>query len=378
MQIFGVSLKDRLRRIDPILFWTTFFLSVVSIVTVFGAVDNFGKSKLIMQCAMTAVGSIAVLIFANMDYRFFVDRFHLVLFFGSALLLAVTLVFGSSGENIETANRSWLRIPIIGIAIQPSEFVKIAFLCTFSRHIDMVKDKINKPLTVLGLVAHAGVIVGLILLSGDLGVALVYMGVIAVMLFCAGLSKWYFIGVIGLLVLAAPILWNFLAPYQQNRIIYGFRPDLDPNDVGRQALMSRETIAGGGLFGVGLLSGGRYEDLTASHTDFIFATICEKFGFVGGFLVVAALVVLTLRLLYIAFRCSDMMGRLICSGVAAIILIQTLENLWMCLALVPVVGITLPFLSCGGSSVLALYVLMGLAHSVSARDKQFYFRRPSA
>jgi len=154
MQIFGVSLKDRLRRIDPILFWTTFFLSVVSIVTVFGAVDNFGKSKLIMQCAMTAVGSIAVLIFANMDYRFFVDRFHLVLFFGSALLLAVTLVFGSSGENIETANRSWLRIPIIGIAIQPSEFVKIAFLFSFSRHIDRVKDKINKPQQSQRLVAH--------------------------------------------------------------------------------------------------------------------------------------------------------------------------------------------------------------------------------
>jgi rod shape determining protein RodA len=180
---------------------------------------------------------------------------------------------------------------------------------------------------------------------------------------------------IGTVVASAPLLWTLLKPYQQDRIIYGFRPELDPDDVGRQALMSRETIAGGGFFGRGLMEGGRYEDLNASHTDFIFATICEKFGFVGGFLVVAALVVLVLRLLYIAYRCSDMMGRLICSGVAAIILLQTVENLWMCLALVPVVGITLPFLSCGGSSVLALYVLIGLAHSVSGRDKRFYFRR---
>ena len=142
MQIFGVSLQDRLRRMDPILFWTTLFLSVVSIVTVIGAVDNFGKSKLIMQCAMTAVGLIAVFIFSNIDYRFFVDRFHVVLFIGSALLLAVTLVFGSSGENIETANRSWLRLPIIGIAIQPSEFVKIALLCTFSRHLDIDRKSV--------------------------------------------------------------------------------------------------------------------------------------------------------------------------------------------------------------------------------------------
>lgn len=375
MRIFGVSLKERIRRVDPILFWTTFFLSAVSILTVFGAVENFGRSKLIMQCAMTAVGMFAMWVIANMDYRFFVDRFHIVLFFGSALLLAITLLFGSSGENIQTANKSWLRIPFIGIAIQPSEFVKIAFLCTFSRHLNMVKDKINRPLTLLGILVHAGVIVGLILLSGDLGVALVYIGIIVVMLFCAGLSKWYFLGAGALLALASPLLWNLLAPYQQNRIIYGFRPELDADNVGRQALMSRETIAGGGFFGRGLLEGGHYEDLTASHTDFIFATVCEKFGFLGGFLVVAALVILTLRLLYLAYRCTDMMGRLICSGVAAVILIQTVENLWMCLALVPVVGITLPFLSCGGSSVLALYVLMGLAHSVSARDKRFYFHR---
>lgn len=375
MRIFGVSLKERMRRVDPILFWTTFFLSAVSILTVFGAVENFGRSKLIMQCAMTAVGIFVMWLIANMDYRFFVDRFHVVLFFGAALLLAITLLFGSSGENIQTANKSWLRLPFIGIAIQPSEFVKIAFLCTFSRHLDMVKDKINRPLTLLGVLVHAGVIVGLILLSGDLGVALVYIGVITVMLFCAGLSKWYFLGAATLVALVSPLLWNLLAPYQQNRIIYGFRPELDPDNVGRQALMSRETIAGGGFFGRGLLEGGRYEDLTASHTDFIFATVCEKFGFLGGFLVVAALVILTLRLLYLAYRCTDMMGRLICSGVAAVILIQTVENLWMCLALVPVVGITLPFLSCGGSSVLALYVLLGLAHSVSARDKRFYFHR---
>ena len=373
MQIFGMSLKERLRRIDPILFAATTFLSVMSILTVLGAVENFGRSKLIMQIAMTLAGMIAVLILSNLDYRFFVDRFWVVFLIGSALLLAITLLFGSTGENMETANRSWLRIPVIGIAIQPSEFVKITFLCTFSKHIEMVKDKINRPLPLLGLMLHAGLIVGLILLSGDLGVALVYLGIIAVMLFCAGLSVWYFVGAIVIVAIAFPFLWDLLKPYQQNRIIFGFQPELDPNDVGRQPLMSRDTIAAGGLFGIGLFEGGRYESLAASHTDFIFATVCEKFGFVGGFLVVAALVVVALRLLWLAYRCRDMAGRLICSGIAAIIIIQSLENLWMCLALIPVVGITLPFMSCGGSSVFALYVLMGLAHSAGAREKKFYF-----
>lgn len=375
MRLFGKTVGERLSQIDPILFACTTFLSVVSILTIFGAVDNFGKSKLVMQIAMTVVGFFAVLILSNLDYRFFVDRFHVVLFVGSVLLLAITLIFGSSGENIQTANKSWLRLPIVGIAIQPSEFVKIAFLCTFSRHISMVKDKLNRPLTLLGILVHAGVIIGLILVSGDLGVALIYMGIFAVMLFCAGLSAWYFVGAAATVAAAFPIWWNLLKTYQQNRIIYGFRPDLDPEHVGNQALLSRETIANGGWFGQGLTEGGHYESLAASHTDFIFATVCEKFGFVGGFLVVAALVILTLRLLYLSFRCSDMIGRLICVGVAAIILLQTLENLWMCLAMVPVIGITLPFMSCGGSSVLALYILIGLAHSAAAREKRFYFRR---
>ena len=143
--------------------------------------------------------------------------------------------------------------------------------------------------------------------------------------------------------------------------------------MGRQPLLSRETIAAGGMFGIGLMTPGYYEDLAASHTDFIFATVCEKFGFVGGALVVIALVVLAVRLLIISIKCRDTTGKLICAGLSAIIIVQSVENLWMCLALVPVIGITLPFMSCGGSSVLSTYILVGLAHSVYAREKKFYF-----
>lgn len=374
MKIFGLTLGERIKKIDPILFVTVAFLSFVSILTIFGSVENFGKSKLVMQVAMTVMGTVALFVLANIDYKLFVDRLYIVLFIVSVLLLTVTLIFGITGTNMETANKSWIKIPIINIAVQPSEFVKIAFLCTFSKHLDIVKDKINRPLTLLGVLAHAGVIVGLILISGDLGVALVYMGIILIMLFCAGLSAWYFLGILAVAVIAFPFLWDFLQPYQQNRIIYGFAPHLDPEGFGRQPLMSREVISRGGFFGIGLFEHGMYEDLTASHTDFIFATVCEKFGFVGGALVVAALVTLTARLFWLGIKCRDMAGRLICCGCGAVIIIQTLENLWMCLALVPVVGITLPFVSAGGSSLLATYMLVGLAHSVSAHEKRFYFK----
>ena len=377
MKSFGRTFWDKLRRIDPVLFACTAILSLISLITIFGAIDNFGRSKLVMQSAMVIVGTVGLFILANFDYRFFVDRFAIFLFLGSALILAVTLIFGSTGANMETANRSWLNIPIINIAIQPSEFVKLAFLCTFAKHLDTVKDRINHPKTLLLLLLHAGTIAGLILLSGDLGVCLVYFGIIAVMLYCAGLSVWYFVGVAVLLVIAFPFLWDFLRVDQQNRIIFGFRPELDAENVGMQALMSRDTIAAGGFFGQGIFGGSLYEDLPASHTDFIFSTVCEKFGFVGGFVVVATLVVMAFRLVWISRSSRDGVGKLICGGIAAIIILQTAENLWMCVAAVPVVGITLPFVSYGGSSMLAMYLLMGLAHSVSAQEKKFFFTRKS-
>ena len=134
---------------------------------------------------------------------------------------------------------------------------------------------------------------------------------------------------------------------------------------GMQPLLSRQCIGNGGIFGIGLMGKGDYEILPASHTDFIFATICEKFGFVGGTVVVILLAVMVVRIFMIAKDCGKDYGGLICVGVGAILVVQTVENLGMCLAMLPVVGITLPFLSCGGSSVLATYVLLSLVHSVS-------------
>ena len=365
------GIENPLKKIDPILFCAVAVLSFISILTVFGSVDNFGQSKLKMQIAMTLLGMLFTVVIANIDYRFLIDRFYIIMFAVSVVLMLLTLIFGSSGVNIETANKSWLNIPIINIAIQPSEFIKITFICSFSKHIDLIRDRINRPLILLGLLAHAGVIVGLILFTGDLGVALVYLGIILLMLFCSGVSGWYFLIATVVIIIVFPFLWDLLKPYQQSRIIYGFQPELDPLGYGMQPLMSREAISQGGLLGKGLFEGGIYESLTASHTDFIFATVCEKLGFVGGFFVVASLVTLVVRCIYLGLRCSDNIGKLVCIGVSAVVMIQTAENLWMCLGLVPVIGITLPFVSCGGSSLLATHMLIALVHSVSAREKRF-------
>lgn len=359
-------LLDAIRRVDWVLLLCTTVLSTVSLVTVYGAVDNFGMSKLKMQFAMTVVGVILTFIVANLDYHLILDRLWLPLLIFSAGILGLTLVAGDTGAAMETAGKSWLTIPVVGIAIQPSEFVKITFICTFAKHLHTVGGTINKPRTLLGLCLHALLIVGLILASGDLGVALVYMALVLVMLFGAGLHWGYFAGVGGAVAVAFPFLWDLLASYQQDRIVVGFNPALDPKDKGWQPLLSKQCIENGGLFGVGWHSGGDYEELTASHTDFILATVCEKFGFVGGMLVIVTLAVLIMRVLWIGRQSCHDYGMLISVGVAGVLIAQTLENVGMCLAILPVVGITLPFLSCGGSSMLATYILVGMVHSVKS------------
>lgn len=360
------NVKLGVRRVDPVLLGCSVALTAISLLTIWGAVDNFGMTKLRMQLAMGILGVVATFLVANLDYHIILDRMWLFMLIFSVGILGITLILGTTGAAMETTNRSWLTIPIIGIDIQPSEFVKITFICTFSKHLSVVQNSINKPKTLLGLFLHAMIIIGLILLSGDLGVALVYMVLLLVMLFCAGLHLWYFGGGIIAVCVAFPFLWDFLAAYQQDRILVGFTPELDPLDRGWQPLLSRQCIENGGLFGVGLFGGGDYEDLAASHTDFILATVAEKFGFVGVLLVLVILAVMVVRILWIGRKASHDYGFYLCVGVAAVTIAQILENVGMCLGILPVIGITLPFLSCGGSSLLATFVLMGVVHSVYA------------
>jgi rod shape determining protein RodA len=189
------------------------------------------------------------------------------------------------------------------------------------------------------------------------------------MLFCAGLHPLYFLGLAVVIVLLFPYLWDHLSGYQQQRIIIGFNPESDPLGYGMQPLMSRDAIAAGGFTGVGLLTGGYYEILPASHTDFIYATVCEKFGFLGGALVIGLFMVMVVRIFMIA-RAADRTdyGGLICVGIGGMLVVQILLNVGMCFAMLPVIGITLPLLSCGGSSMLATFMMFGLMHNVYAHS----------
>ena len=369
--------KRAFGNLDPTLFFCSLLLSVISIVTIIGAVHNFGYSKLRMQIFIFIIGTILTVVVAAFDFKELVNKLWIPMIAGSVILLILTLIFGKSGSSMETANKSWLEIPFTGIMIQPSEFVRVTFICTFAKHLFAVEDHINRPLTLLFLAGHASLVVVPILLSGDLGVALIYFAIVLIMLYCAGLHWGYFLGLIAIVVLLSPYLWEHLATYQQERIIVGFDPELDPLGKGWQPLLSRRAISAGGLFGNGVFGGSYYEELTASHTDFILATICEKFGFLGGMVVIVTYMIMIIRIFNIARAASRTdFGGLICAGIGGMLVVQVLENVGMCFALLPVVGITLPLLSCGGSSMLATFLMLGLLHNVNSHSDGVRKARP--
>ena len=371
--MFGRILRfciKRLMVLDGVLLGCTTLLSLISILTLWGGKDVFDTRVLPMQIGATLVGFVVMVAIANIDYRTVAKRLSPYLLLASVALLILLLFNGKS----EGTNQSWLYFSFLPFGIQPSEFVKTALAISFGYHLSRAAGRIDRPMTLLGLMIHAGVIILLILMTGDLGVALIFVGFIAVMLYAAGLNKWYFLGSLVVVAAALPMIWGFLEDYQRQRLLVGFSPEIDPLGYGYQPLLSRDAIMAGGFFGQGMFGGEAYEILPAAHTDFIYATACEKFGFFGGFLILATLLVLVVRVFVIAYHADSSMGAYIAAGLGACMMLQTVENVGMCLAMLPVIGITLPYVSYGGSSVLAVYIMAGVLHSIYAhREKPLAF-----
>ena len=360
-----------LRRIfgalDPVLLSCSSLLSLISLLMLWGGRGTFGTKCLVVQLGATVVGFACMVVLANIDYRWLAEKLS-PLFFAVSVGLLLLLLFRGTGAG---TNKSWLYFRFLPFGIQPTELIKTALAISFAYHLSRVRSRLNHPLSVLGLAVHAGVIVGLIVLTGDLGVALIFVCFLLLMLFCAGLSLWYFGG--GAVVFGAlsPLLWKHLNTYQKQRILVGFRPESDPTGYGRQPLLSRDAIMAGGFFGDGVGGGRVYASLYASHTDFMYATVCEKLGFFGGILVLALLVVFIIRAFSIAARADHEIGAYLCVGLSCCLAVQTIVNIGMCLAVLPVVGITLPFISYGGSSILGVYLMAGMLHSVSAHRGRY-------
>ncbi len=359
---------------DPIVLLCAFGMNIMSLVTLYAASDAYGTWYFRTQLLVSAACVVMTVVIMLLDYDAWFRKLRFVFVAVTIALIVYVKYFGTG----KFGNENWIQIPGTDFSIQPTEFTKITFIVPFALHLDAVRDKLNHPLSVLGLIAHGGLICGLVFWQGDDGMALVYVGIFAVMLFGAGLSLWYFGGAGLAAVLVAPRLWNRLSERQQGRILFGFNPDLDPLDLGWQAIASRTCIISGGFRGAGMNGGTKYFSMSQGQSDFIYAVMAEKFGFFGTFLYLVLIVVLILRILWIARSTRKNYASYICIGIAGMLLVQAAENIGMCLALLPVVGLTCPFLSYGPSSLVSMYICIGIVESICAHRQKYYFEREEA
>jgi len=376
---FSVSAKEKYKSIDKCLVICVIGMMALSILTILGGYlaggySRFTFSRFFTQTFSGVVGFGMMIFLALVDYANIIGKAIKGIFIFMIGFLIILILFGRG----EMGNKNWIYIPGMPFNVQPSEFCKPLFIITFSKHIHSLKRSINHPLSILQLGVHAGIVIGMLALTKDLGTILVYIAICAFMLFTAGLSIWYFIGAAVIIVAVFPLIWSRLDYYQQQRILCGFNPDLDPQHYGYQPLRSKMAIASGGIFGSGLAGGAAYKSIPEAQSDFLFAVLAEKFGLVGCTAYLGLMCTLVLRILYVARKARKDYAATICVGIAAMFIVQTVENIGMCLAFLPVVGITLPFFSYGGSSVLTSHICVGLVLSIYTHKKKYYFEREDA
>lgn len=362
MKRFFSALADFFVKMDYMTISIAIALSSLGLAMIYSATRSFSTDRFIIVQSVAFVLSVAAMfVLAAFDFRFY-SKMWKVIIAATAVALVGTLVIGYSMGG----NKSWIAIGSVNI--QTSEIAKITFSITFATHLYSVKDRLSKVKTMLGIWIHMGLIVGLVLLQGDMGSALVFVFMSVCMMFAAGVKIRYFIFMALVVISITPVLWiHLLKEYQRSRILVGFNPQLDPQGYGFQPLQSLYAIQSGGLFGLGYMDGVRSQSntlLPAKHTDFIFGIIGEELGFVGAMAVVLLLAAMAIRILYIALHVQSDAGSIMCVGIFAMIMFQMCENIGMCLATLPVIGITLPFLSYGGSSILSAFCGIGLVQSV--------------
>lgn len=365
--------KINFANIDKTVLTVTLLCALFGILMISSAVNTMtGGTKLIIiqSCAMF-IGICAMAVMSSIDYEYFGDLSKII--YGGCLgLLVLVLIIGTGLET--TGSKSWIRFGPIGI--QPSEFVKVGFIITFSYHASHLKDDINRFSSVLMLLLHAALPIGLILLQPDYGTALVFICIVAGILFAAGLSWKYFLSAGGLLAAAAPIVWFFFFnENRKNRILVFLSPEKDPTGAGYHVLQSKLTIGSGQIWGKGLFHGTQTQlgYLPVRHTDFIFGVIGEELGIIGCIVVVALLFTLIFKILSNSRVAKTDFGSYICVGVAFMLIAHVFENIGMCIGLMPVTGIPLPFFSYGGSSLLTNFIAIGLVLNVYKRRKIINF-----
>ena len=329
-----------------------------------------GLRHLFVQVVAICLGVAVYALVSSFDISLLAENHRWLVALNVFMLLLLLTPFGTDKN---TGNRSWLAFPFLPVDIQPAEFCKITYVIIMATVMSKYQDRISSIRAVFWMCFHLLLIMGLnLVISGDLGVSLIFAFVFIGMAWSGGVNGiWFLLGG-GLLTAVAPFIWNYgMKEYQRRRIEVLFNPDIDPfgMDERYHMLRSQRSLFGGGLTGQGLFQGNRTQGgvLYAQHTDFIFSSIGEELGFLGCMAVILLLLAVVARCIWVGTRSTDFMRKTLCFGVAAALVFQMVVNIGMCIGLVPIIGLTLPFISYGGSSIVSLYAMVGLVSGVYAR-----------
>ena len=347
--------------------------SIVLISSAARTLSGGATRYIIVQAAATLIGVVCFVIFSLIDVEDLTRYWKFLLAFNIGfILLLVPLGTTVSG------NRSWLIFSWLPVDIQPAEIVKITYILLLAKQMYFLKERINHISSIAQLLAHLGLMLGIIYFaSSDMGMIAVYIMIFIAMTLTSGIYfRWFAAGAV-LIGAATPFVWyKVFDDYQRNRILVVLNPELDPLGVGYHAIQSKKALGAGKLFGQGLYQGTQTQSsaLPAKHTDFIFSVAGEELGMIGCLVIIALLTVIILRCLYVATKARSGLSAMICVGIAGMLLFQSFENIGMCLGITPIIGLTLPFFSSGGSSVVSMYCAIGIVSGIKMRPMPHWLK----
>ena len=374
MRRYLEELKDFTKKGDMILLILCLIVACIGVVCIASATTAAkfeGNFRYIaLQLVAIGMGVVAYILISCVDLDMLSEHRWLRVAFNCELLLMLI----PFGDDHGSGNRSWLNIPLLPFNIQPAEICKITYVIIMASVMSSHQNRISHPMSVIHMGMHLLALVGLNLaLSSDMGVSLIFVFIFIGMTFAGGVSLWWFAAAIGCIAAAFPILWNFLDGYQRNRILILFDPSLDASGTNERyhSIINLRSLTGGGLTGQGLFNGNRTQAgaLYAQHTDYIFSSIGEELGFFGCVGIMLLELAIIARCFYVGVRCQDYMRRLVCFGAGSALMFQVMINVGMCIGVMPVIGLTLPFFSYGASSVVTIFAMLGLVSGAHARPQ---------
>lgn len=364
------ELKNFFRKGDMVLLIMCLSISAFGCVIIASANNYRDFTRyLVVQIAAIGLGVLAYAIMSSIDLEFFSEhRTALVLICEGLLLMLIPF-----GTDLGSGNRSWLDLPLLPMYIQPAEICKIFYILITASVMNSHQNRLSSVPSVLHTASFLILIVSTnLVISSDAGVSLIFVFIFLGMAFSGGVKLiWFMIGG-GAVAAGIPILWNnIMKEEQRKRFEILWDPTIDPQGIDERYHLARslKSLTGGGLLGQGLFNGNRTQSgaLPSQHTDFIFSAIGEELGFVGCALVLVMMALVIGRCIWVGCQSNDFMRRLVCFGAASALIFQVVVNVGMCIGVLPVIGLTLPLISYGGSSVVTIYAMLGLVSGVHAR-----------